>query len=196
MKRQKAAMQQTPKPAPAEWRPPPADRFLRWVGTLFVLGHFTAILAAASSVGPASELVFQIWSVCRPYLQLFYLNHGYNFYAPEPVPSTLLDYVVEAADGTVVASGRIPDHSLWPRLLYQRQLLLTEHIPVAQPAWQKNWCARIARHLCRKYGAATVRLTRLTHSPPTMEMVRQGFGLDDPVTYVEEPAGEFSCGDF
>jgi hypothetical protein len=159
------------------------------------LTHFSAILAAAASVGPTSELIVEIWRVFRPYLQFFFLNHGYNYYAPEPAPSTLLDYEVEGPDGSIVARGRLPNRGLWPRLLYHRYLLLTEHIAVAPPMWQHHWYNSYARHLCRKHGGAKVRLTRLTHSPPTMGMVRDGTRLDDPVTYMEMPLGEFRCGD-
>jgi hypothetical protein len=170
---------------------------LRWVASTWVVLHFTAIVVAAASAGPTySGLVGGVWTVFRPYLQIFYLNHGYQFFAPEPAPSTLLDYEVEAADGTVVARGRVPNQSLWPRLLYQRYLLLTEHIAVAPPDLQRHWYISYARHLCRRYGAAKVRLTRLTHVPPNMEMVRNGTRLDDPETYEEASLGTFACGEF
>jgi hypothetical protein len=172
-------------------------RFVRWVASLWALLHFTAIVAAAASSGPTySGLVGGVWTCFRPYLQIFYLNHGYQFFAPEPAPSTLLDFEVEAADGTIVARGRVPDSSLRPRLLYQRYLLLTEHIAVAPPMLQKHWYISYARHLCRRYGAAKVRLTRLTHYAPTMEMFKNGTPLDDPVNYREESLGTFSCADY
>jgi hypothetical protein len=173
------------------------NRFVRWIASLWVLFHFTAIVAAAGSSGPTcSGLVGGVWSCFRPYLQVFYLNHGYQFFAPEPAPSTLLDYEVEASDGAVVARGRVPDSSLRPRLLYQRYLLLTEHIAVAPPMLQQHWYISYARHLCRRYGAAKVRLTRLTHYPPTMEEFQNGTRLDDPMNYQEQSLGTFSCGEY
>lgn len=196
MKRRKVAPVETPRPVVVARPRPAVNRFVRWVATLAVLFHFSAVLAAAGSVGPTSDLVYNIWSVFRPYLQFFHLNHGYNFFAPEPAPSTLLDYEVAAEDGTVIAHGRLPNHSLWPRLLYHRHLLLTEHIFVAPPPLQKHWYASYARHLCRKYGASKVTLTRLTHFPPTMGMVRDGTRLDDDVTYEKMPLGTFSCADY
>ena len=63
----------------------------------------------------------------HPYLQILYLNHGYQFFAPEPGESTLLAFEAERDDGTVVR-GRIPDRTTWPRLLYHRHFMLTEHM--------------------------------------------------------------------
>jgi hypothetical protein len=195
VRRRKTVVEQTPDPVPLARATPAANRLLRWVGTVFVVAHFSALLSAAGSVGPTSELITEVWRVFRPYLQFFFLNHGYNYYAPEPAPSTLLDYEVEGTDGSIITRGRLPNHGIWPRLLYHRYLLLTEHIAVAPPMWQHHWYRSYARHLCRKYGGAKVRLTRLTHSPPTMGMVRDGTRLDDPVTYMEMPLGEFACGE-
>jgi hypothetical protein len=62
--------------------------------------------------------------------------------------------------------------------------------------WQKHWYESYARHLCRRYGAAKVRLTRLTHYPPSIEMFKNGTRLDDPLNYEESSLGAFSCGDY
>jgi hypothetical protein len=171
------------------------SRLLRSLVNSWIVFHFAAIIAAAGSVGPTSELVLAGWRLFRPYLQLFYLNHGYNFFAPQPVPSTLLNFEAVREDGTVV-NGRIPDPTIRPRLLYHRYLLLTEHIGVAPPDLQRNWYKSYARHICRKYGAKRVSLTRLTHFPPTMEMVRNGARLDEPRSYEEMFVGDFSCSEF
>jgi hypothetical protein len=170
------------------------SRVLRCALNLWVVLHFIAILAAAGSVGPTSGLVIAIWGAFRPYLQGLYLNQGYNFFAPEPAPSTLLKFEAEREDGTVVR-GRIDDRSIQPRLLYHRRLLLTEHIGVAPPELHQNWYASYARHLCRNLRAARIRLTRLTHYPLAMESVRNGARLDEPTTYDEMDLGVFSCGD-
>jgi len=153
-----------------------------------------AILAAAGSVGPTSGLVIAVWSLFRPYLQALYLNQGYNFFAPEPVPSTLLTFEAEREDGTV-ERGRIPDRSIQPRLLYHRYLLLTEHLGIAPPDQEENWYTSYAAHLCHKYRAARVRLKRLTHFPTPMELVRNGLPLDNRSSYDERDLGVFSCGD-
>jgi hypothetical protein len=184
-----------PDPVRAPTRRPLVNRFVRWGVNLWVIFHFTAILAAASSVGPTSELIITIWRPFRPYLQALYLNHGYSFYAPQPAPSTLLAYEVERGDGTVVR-GRILDRSMRPRLLYHRYLLLTEHMGLASSSGLKEWYKSYARHLCHKFGGSRVGLTRVIHYPATMEMVRSGAGLDAPFSYQEMFVGDFSCSKF
>jgi hypothetical protein len=195
MKRVKAAAAEQAKTTAVF--PPKMDsnRLLRWAVNFWVLFHFAAVIAAAGSVGPTSDLVLAGWRLFRPYLQFFYLNHGYNFFAPQPVPSTLLNFEAVRDDGSVV-TGRIPDRQTQPRLLYHRYLLLTEHIGVAPPDLQPNWYKSYARHICRKYGATRVSLTRLTHFPPTMEMVRNGTRLDESWSYEEMFVGDFSCHEF
>jgi hypothetical protein len=183
-----------PRSAPAPVRRPPRNRFVRWGVNLWVVFHFAAVLAAASSVGPTSDLVIAVWRPFRPYLQALYLNHGYSFYAPEPSPSTLVRYEVERSDGTV-ARGFITDVPMRPRLLYQRYLLLTEHMGLASPNLFRDWYKSYARHLCHKYGGSRVGLTQVIHYPPTMEMVRGGAGLKEPFNYDEMFAGDFACGE-
>jgi hypothetical protein len=132
------------------------------------------------------------WQLFRPYLQALYLNHGYNFFAPEPAPTTMLAYEVERDDGSIIR-GRTLDRSVQPRLLYHRYLLLTEHLGLAPPDKLEHWYRSYARHLCRKYGGKRVGLTRITHYPPSMEMVRNGATLDEPFSYEEMFAGDYLC---
>ena len=186
------ANQAAPEPVSILVRRPAGNTIARWAASLWVVFHFTAVLAAAASVGPTSGLVIAIWRPFRPYLQALYLNHGYNFYAPQPSPSTLVSYEVERADGTVIR-GRILDRSTRPRLLYHRYLLLTEHMGLASSTALEEWYKSYARHLCHKYGGSRVGLTRLTHYPATMDMVRAGASLDEPFSYEEMFVGEFSC---
>jgi hypothetical protein len=194
MQRKKSvvAKQAAPEPVSIPVRRPAGNRFVRWAATLWLLFHFTAVLAAAASVGPTSGLVIAVWRPFRPYLQALYLNHGYNFYAPQPSPSTLVSYEVERADGTVIR-GRILDRSTRPRLLYHRYLLLTEHMGLAPPTSLQEWYKSYARHLCRKHFGVRVGLTRLIHYPASMEMVRAGASLNEPFSYEEMFVGDFSC---
>jgi hypothetical protein len=167
-------------------------RLIRWAVNLWLVVHISAIIIAPASVGPSSELVRSLWSGFRPYLQFFYLNHGYHYFAPEPSQSTLLSFVAERDDGTSL-SGRIPDRAIVPRLLYHRHFMLTEHMNGAPPELRERWYGSYARHLGHAYGASKVSLTRQTHYLPTMEMVRRGVRLDDPASYVEQPLGVFRC---
>jgi hypothetical protein len=162
---------------------------------LWLVFHLAAIMLAPASVGPSSELVRAAWTVCRPYLQLLYLNHGYHYFAPEPGPSTLVAFTARGDSG-LLAQGRIPDRQIKPRLLYHRYFMLTEHLNTAPPELRQPWCASYAEHLCRKYGARDVGLTRVTHLLPSPQMVRAGVRLDDPAGYTEQPLGIFRCDEF
>ncbi len=168
---------------------------MRWAINLWVLFHFAAVLAAAGSVGPTSDLILAAWKPFRPYLQALYLNHGYNFYAPQPAPSTLVGYEIEGADGTIIRAAGSSTASITPRLLYHRYLLLTEHLVFVSEEAQTYWYKSYARHLCHKYGGSRVGLTRVIHYPATMEMIRNGSTLDEPFSYEERFVGDFSCSD-
>src|SRR5262249_34613560 len=92
-------------------------RLLRWAVSLWLVFHLSALIIAPASVSPSSDFVRSAWNVFRPYLQVLYLNHGYHFFAPEPSESTLLGFVAERPDGSVIR-GRIPNREIKPRLLY------------------------------------------------------------------------------
>jgi hypothetical protein len=173
----------------AAWRP---GRKLKWAISLVLVFHLAAIIIAPAAAGPPSQLIESGWKFFGPYLQFLYLDHGHRFFAPEPGPSTLVSYVAEREDGTIV-SGRIPDRSIVPRLLYHRYFMLTEHMNQAPEPLQQIWYRSYAEHVGHKYGAARVSLTKQTHWLPTMEMVRDGMKLDDPASYEEQPLGVFPC---
>jgi hypothetical protein len=170
----------------------PRSKALRWAINLALALHLLAIIIAPAAVSPSSDLVQAGWDLFHPYLQMLYLNHGYHFFAPEPGDSTLLAFHAERTDGTVV-SGRIPNRQIVPRLLYHRHFMLTEQMKDAPEELRDQWLGSYAEHICRKYGAARVRLTGQTHHLPTMEMVRAGVRLDDPSSYEDEDLGVFEC---
>ena len=183
--------------APSQTRSEPAprklpNRFLRYFLNILVVLHFTAVIAAAGTIGPAPGYVLAVWQVFHPYLQFFFLNHGYNFFAPEPAPSNMLKFAAELPDGSVI-EGELPDPQTRPRLLYQRHLLLMEHISLAPQGYTDRWYKSYAEHLCQKYGASKVHMTHVVHGPLLMEMVRAGRRLDDPITYAETDLGDFPC---
>jgi hypothetical protein len=168
------------------------NRVLRYCINVWVVLHFTAIIAACGTIGAAPDYMLWTWQKLHPYVQLLFLNHGFNFYAPEPSSSMLMEFEAKRSDGSTVR-GRIPDATLWPRLLYQRHLLLTEHLSIAPVDDRRPWYRSYARHLCRKYGASKVHLILVSHMPMPMEMVRNGGRLDDRITYTKLDLGDFSC---
>jgi hypothetical protein len=159
---------------------------------LWLVFHLAAIIIAPATVGPASDLVLTAWDCFQPYLEVLYLNHGYHFFAPEPEESTLLMFEAERADGTIVR-GRIPDRATQPRLLYHRYFMLTEHMKNASEELEPIWYESYAQHIGRQYGAAKVRLIKQTHLLPTRDYILEGGRLTDPVSYEDEPLGEFPC---
>jgi hypothetical protein len=184
-------------PAPVADRPASPTRRSgssrwRWALNAWLTFHLAAIIIAPASVSPSSELSRSAWDLVQPYVELLYLNHGNQFFAPEPGESTLLAFEAERDDGTVIR-GRIPDRTTWPRLLYHRHFMLTEHMRDAPPELQALWHGSYARHLGSQFGARRVRLTQQTHLLPTMERVRGGGRLDDPESYEEQPLGVFRC---
>jgi hypothetical protein len=168
-------------------------KLVRRAVSIWLVLHVTAIVIAPASVAPTSELLLSGWKVFRPYLQVLYLDHGYHFFAPEPGESTLLAFVAERPDGTVVR-GRLPDRAVCPRLLYHRYFMLTEHMSQAPEELRQTWYESYARHIGHAYGAGRVSLTKQTHYFPTMEAVLSGVRLDDPRGYEEQPLGVFRCG--
>lgn len=145
----------------------------------------------------------------RPYIEAIYLNHGYAFFAPDPGPSHLLVARLEFDDGRESLVLTYPDlDQHWPRLLYHRHFMLSEHLhgafaperappeiaddPAQRDAWQftrRRYEKRLAaaeHHLRSRYGADRVQLTRVEHlllAP--LEVIVDGKRLDDPDTYVE-----------
>jgi hypothetical protein len=164
----------------------------RWALNCWLVFHLSAIIIAPAAVSPSSELSRSSWDLVHPYLELLYLNHGNQFFAPEPGESTLLAFEAERCDGTVVR-GRIPDRSTGPRLLYHRYFMLTEHMSDAPPELGPLWHESYARQIGDRFGAVRVRLTQQTHLLPSMERVRDGGRLDDPESYEERLLGEFPC---
>lgn len=123
------------------WLPRPAR--LAAVSVLVLL-HFGGILTAVTSAPPGTWVANALWSrfYC-PYLQFFYLNNAYHFYAPEPGPATLLWFCIEYERDPSGAKNwrwvkvpdldrqgvpRRPDGSrLWPYVEYTRRLSLAEN---------------------------------------------------------------------
>jgi hypothetical protein len=188
--------EQVPKSAGGNGTADPGDptteprRLPRWaklVVSAALLYHITAVVIAPASAPPSSQLFRNLARYgYRYYLDALYLGHGYQFFAPEPGPSTLVSYTVTTHDGEQITE-RFPNTGIRPRLLYHRHFMLTERM------WElaDDAAPSYARHLAHKYDAKQVSLTRITHLLPTMEQVRDGMTLKDSRLYIEEPLGVF-----
>ncbi|MEW4530314.1 hypothetical protein [Maioricimonas sp. JC845] len=178
-----------PKPPRSWWR-----RLGFALVNVWLVVHLAAIVIAPASVSPSSPLIRSAWDQVHPYLQTLYLNHGYNFFAPQPGESTLVGWEVTRDDGST-ESGRFPDRSMFPRLLYHRHFMLTESLGFVPPPLKLKWHESYAQHLCHTHDGQQVRLERITHLLPSMQMVRAGVPLDAPDSYVIEPMGTYQCRD-
>jgi hypothetical protein len=178
--------------APSDTGPPKGleRRWLRGAVSLWLAFHLCAIIIAPAAVAPASELARDVCGFFQPYLGALYLDHGYHYFAPEPAESTLLAYVAEREDATLVR-GRIPDRTTQPRLLYHRYFMLTEHMNDAPEDVERLWHESYAEHIAREHGARRVALIQQTHKLPSMERIRGGGRLDDLESYDERELGVF-----
>jgi hypothetical protein len=163
---------------------------VRRVVSAWLVIHVTAVMIAPAATAPASDLTREVCRFFEPYLGLLFLDHGYHFFAPEPAESTLLAYVAEREDGTIVR-GHIPDRATQPRLLYHRYFMLTEHMSDAPEEVERLWHESYAEHILREQRASRVTLIQQTHNLPTMERVRGGGRLDDLESYEEHELGVF-----
>lgn len=176
-------------------------------GVLIV--HLVGVIApplnfATVGSGPARWL----YQTLRPYSQAAYLDHGYFFFAPDPGASHLVRFRAEFEGDREPLVDMFPDKKKqWPRLLYHRHFMLTEHLhaayapPVPPPGMDdrglSEWRAArdiyearwngFAQHLKAKYRAKGVHLTRVEHRPPDPLEFLNGRGLDDAELYIDLP---------
>ncbi len=112
------------------------------------------------------------------YLNLLYLNHGYEFFAPDPSGTHVIDYQVTKADGTVV-DGRFPSHDEhWPRLLYHRHMMLAEQTMLMGPQSGQQY----ADHLATVHEGNS-RLSLKVHLLVSPQQVINELPLDAPSTF-------------
>lgn len=150
-----------------------------------IVWHLIALVIPPMSVSAASPITQAGWQLWEPYIQALYLNHGYQFFAPEPGPSTLLEYELTFADGRT-ETGRLPNRSIQPRLLYHRHFMLTEHLASIDdmtPETRASVLKAYGNQLLTEFGAESVRMDRITHLLPRRERVLAGGTLDDPASY-------------
>ena len=125
------------------------------------------------------------------YLNLMYLNHGYEFFAPDPGGSNLVRYTIRDSGGQEVTQGQFPDlKEQWPRLLYHRHLMLAAQTGQMGPESGRHY----AQHLLAVNGGQTIRLELLIHALLSPQQVEGGTPLDAPQTYlvlanIDETAG-------
>ncbi len=173
----------------------PRWRWRKSFGSVLIAVHLLAITIAPASVPPASATVQNGWLLFQPYLQLAFLNHGYHYFAPDPGPSSLIEYTVVTQDGDRIW-GRIPDRkTIWPRLLYHRHFMLTEFygsLPPAAAEMKQAVAQSYAQELMHQHQGVSVELAHVVHQLSSRQEVIEGGHLDDPHKYEITPLGTFS----
>lgn len=112
------------------------------------------------------------------YQNLAYLNHGYEFFAPDPAGTHLIRYRVARPDGKVI-EGHFPDlKTQWPRLFYHRHMMLAEQTAGMGEASGNHY----AEHLARVHGG-NAHLEWVVHLLLSPEQVLGGKEPDSPDTY-------------
>ena len=180
----------------------PAWRFL---ASLFVIFHLAAVFSApwAISTAPALPPDFEaqpqqplppenssVWqrpimahgmhSFFTHYLNLLYLNHGYEFFAPDPAGTHVIDYQVARSAGEPIV-GRMPSHEQhWPRLFYHRHMMLSEQS--ISPLLVQHSPQSFADHLATAHGGLS-RLDLKYHQLLPPHRVADETPLDAPSTY-------------
>ena len=184
-------------------------RSLKVAITLILMFHAVAIWVGVWAAPPSSELQRDAASAFRPYYGLIDQGYSYRFYAPDPPPTPVLIAEIRFDDGRI-ESIRIPDRSTRPRLLYQRQLALANHLrddveQALRATGHRNdsvWAQSFARHIGKTHpGAKTVSLAIEMHAVPDPNLVREAidqgrsFDLDDPSASASAPEriGDFPC---
>ncbi len=184
-----------------------------------LLIHLLAITAepfrfftrSARGTSPASD---PARLALAPYIEFAYFNHGYFFFAPEPLSSHLMECQLELPDGRRQSLVFPDKRQQWPRLLYHRHFMLAEflhqlHVPPFQaelaegdPRLARDWRAErqlyesvrdsMSAHVSEKYGATAVRIERLEHRLPSdTEVFLQKLPLDSPTLYLTLPDAPF-----
>ena len=157
---------------------------------VWLVFHLAAIVIAPATIEPSSQLQRNGFLVVGPYLEAVSLNHGYHYFAPDPGESRLVEATWTGAGGQK-QTRRLPDREIVPRLLYHRYFMITESQPQASddPDRARQHYAAIENGFRRRYGwtGGHVELTRIRHRLARPQLIRAGFGLDDPEQYIAEP---------
>ena len=196
----------------------PWNAFWRFTVSLLIIFHLAAVFCAPWSLAtpdalppgytpptdsmgrpqpppPRDSVVWQQPVIPRTlhrffhhYLNLLYLNHGYEFFAPDPSGTHVIDYQVTGANGQTITQGRFPNpDEQWPRLFYHRHMMLAEQTQLIGPLSGQHY----AEHLATIHGGNS-RLQLKVHLLLPPHRVAADTPLDAPSTYqlINEASGQ------
>lgn len=203
----------TPNPNPrAEQGSTAPGGWPRWairLATAALAFHLAAILAGALAAPPASSLERDVAGLFGWYHGLVDQGYSYRYYAPSPPPTPVIRATLQFADGRPDQTVDIPTRGLVPRLRYQRQLALANHLAneairaeeVTGSMANSRWARSYARHLGAEHpGCRAVTLGVRYHLIPdperVLELREQAGGVDLDAEEFFTPLkriGEFPC---
>lgn len=174
--------------------------------------HLLAMLAVALAGNPASDLQRDLVAPFAGYVELIDQGRVHRYYAPAPPPTPILTAELHFGEGEPSRTVRLPDPSVRPRLRYQRQLALANHLfmdyqagrmdPHADHGRPSRWGPSYARHLCASTpGCTGVTLRVQQHLVPDLVRLGQMAGpggrlpdVDAPQFFtVPEVVGDYPC---
>ena len=176
-----------------------------------VLWHVAAILTGAWAAAPSSLLERAAAQVFSPYHQAIDQGYAYRYYAPEPGPTPVVTARVHFGGDRPDVAVRLPERGARPRLRYQRQLALANHLysdfeaarGLTGQGSRSRWAQSYARHLGKVFpGASSVTLYVQMHLIPDPERVRESLAGPTPArvdldaeefTTTPERIGEYPC---
>lgn len=186
-------------------------RWARRVVSGLIAFHVAAVLAGALAAAPSSELERRAADLFAAYYQATDQGYAYRYYS-DPGPTPVVTATVRYGDGRPEETVRLPARGVRPRLRYQRQLALANHLTVDFREAQRStgdgrkspYALAFARHIVRsRPGCATVALYTQDHLIPDPGRVREAERAGSPVDIdgeeyytVPERIGEFSCDEF
>ena len=171
--------------------------------------HLAAILAGALAAPPASILERRIAEFFSSYHQLIDQGYGYRYYAPEPGPTPVVTATIRFTDQRPEVTVRIPERGVSPRLRYQRQLALANHLATdfsnakreTGVGLNSHYARSYARHIAKLHpGSASITLYVQAHLIPDPGQVHDALLRGEPVNIdaeeyytAPERIGEFPC---
>jgi hypothetical protein len=179
------------------------------VVTFLLIFHAVAIWAGIWGAAPASPLQESFRDMFGWYFNLVDQGYSYRYFAPDPPPTPIVKATVNYPDGRTEVI-RIPDRNIKPRMLYQRELALANHLysdvnearRITRDPSQSVWAQSYAKHLGKTHtGAKSVTLAIELHRIPDPHQVAREIAetgkssdLDDSEQFdVPERIGEFPC---
>jgi hypothetical protein len=171
----------------------------RYLASAALLFQMAAVLTAALAGPPAfSPLELDVAKWFEAYHHFTDQGYAYRFYAPEPGATPVVTATIRYVDGRPEGTIRLPARGVWPRLRYQRQLALAQHlfddVNAARMRMgdgsRSRWALSYARHLCRSHpGCSGVTLRVQMHMIPDSREVNEA--LARPGGHVDLDSEEF-----